>query len=91
MQLKDPVILSDQCPITTILTESDHAHENLQRLIASQITAFQSPSDSSDLENRQCQRKKEIKGKSWTCSGMILIDILEKLKLKLFLMICKIE
>ena len=56
---------------------SDHAHEELQRLIASQITATQSPSDSSNLENRQCKRKKEIKGKSWTCSGMIMIDILD--------------
>ena len=56
---------------------SDHAHEELQRLIASQITATQSPSDSSNHEIRQCQRKKEIRGKSWTCSGMIMIDILD--------------
>jgi hypothetical protein len=56
---------------------SDHAHEDLQRLIVSQTTASQSPSDSSNLENRQCKRKKEIKGKSWTCSGMIMIDILD--------------
>ena len=56
---------------------SDNAHEYLQRLIASRITASQTPSDSSNLENRQCKRKKEIKGKSWTCSGMIMIDILD--------------
>ena len=56
---------------------SDNAHEDLQRLIASRITASQTPSDSSNLENRQCKRKKEIKGKSWTCSGMIMIDILD--------------
>ena len=56
---------------------SDHAHEELQRLIASQITATQSPSDSSNHEIQQCQRKKEIRGKSGTCSGMIMIDILD--------------
>ena len=56
---------------------SDHAHEDLQRLIASRITASQTPSDSSNLQKRQWKRKKEIKGMSWTSSGMIMIDILD--------------
>ena len=65
-----------ECPMSDN-DNSDNAHEYLQRLIASRITASQTPSDSSNLENRQCKRKKEIKGKSWTCSGMIMIDILD--------------
>jgi len=56
---------------------SDNAHEYLQRLIASRITASQTPSDSSNLQKRQWKRKKEIKGMSWTSSGMIMIDILD--------------
>jgi hypothetical protein len=56
---------------------SDNAHEDLQRPIVSQITASPTPSDSLNLEKRQCQNKKEIKGKSWTCSGIIMIDILD--------------
>ncbi len=56
---------------------SDNAHEDLQRLIASQITASQTPSDSLNLQKQQWQRKKEIKGMSWTGSGIIMTNILD--------------
>ena len=65
-----------ECPMSDN-DNSDNAHEDLQRLIASRITASQTPSDSSNLEKRQCQRKKEIRGKRWICSGIIRIDILD--------------
>ncbi len=58
---------NSECPMS-YNDNSDNAHEDLQRLIDSK-----SPSN---LEKRQWQRKKEIKGMSWTCSGIIIIDIL---------------
>ena len=59
--------------------DSDNAHELLQRLIVSKITsASQTPSsDSSEQGIRQWSRKKQIRGTSWTCSGIIITDILD--------------
>ena len=58
--------------------DSDNAYEVLQHLIVSSInSASKSPSsDSSEQGIRDWSRKKQIRGKSWTCSGIIITDIL---------------
>ena len=68
---------NSECPMSDN-DDSDNAHELLQRLIVSKInSASQTPSDSSEHGNRQSQRTKLIKGKSWKCSGLLFIDILD--------------
>ena len=55
--------------------DSDNAHELLQRLIVSKInSASQTPSDSSAHGTQQSQRTKQIQGKSWKCSGLLIIE-----------------
>ena len=63
------------CQMSDII-DSDNAYEDFQRLIVSTIAAAETPSpDSSNAGNRQWHRTKQMKGKSWTCSGIIIIDI----------------
>ena len=58
--------------------DCDNAHEYLQRLIVSKInSASQTPSDSSEHGTQQSQRTKQIQGKSWKCSGLLIIEILD--------------
>ena len=58
--------------------DSDNAHELLQRLIVSKInSASQTPSDSSEHGDRRWQRTKLIQGRSWKCSGLLRIDIMD--------------
>jgi hypothetical protein len=65
------------CQMSDII-DSDNAYEDFQRLIVSTIAAAETPSPgSSNAENRQWHRTKQMKGKSWTCSGIIIIDILD--------------
>ena len=59
--------------------DSDNAHEYLQRLIVFKITSASqaASSDSSEQGIRQSSRTKQIKGFSWTCSGIIITDRLD--------------
>ena len=59
--------------------DSDNAHEVLQRLIVSKINSVsQTPSsDSSEQGIRDWSRTKQIRGKSWICSGIIITDMLD--------------
>ena len=68
---------NSECPMSD--NDSDNAHELLQRLIVSTIrSAPQTPSsDPSEQVKREWKRKKQITGKSWTCSGLIIINILD--------------
>ena len=68
---------NSECPMSD--NDSDTAHELLQRLIVSTIrSASQTPSsDPSGQVEREWKRKKQITGKSWTCLGLIIIDILD--------------
>ena len=66
-----------ECQMSDII-DSDNAYEDLQRLIVSTIAAAQTPSlGSSNAGNRQWHRTKQMKGTSWICSGIIIIDILD--------------
>ena len=61
--------------------DCDNAYEDFQRLIVSTIAAAQTPSPgSSNAGNQQWHRfhrTKQMKGSSWTCSEIIIIDILD--------------
>ncbi len=61
-----------ECQMSDII-DSDNAHEYFQRLIlVSTIVAAQIPSPCSlNAGSRQWDRTKQIKGTSWTCSGII--------------------
>ena len=67
---------NSECPMSD--NDSDNAHELLQRLIVSTIrSASQTPSsDPSGQVEREWKRKKQITGKAWKCSGLIIIDIM---------------
>ena len=66
------------CPMSDNV-DSANAHEYLQRLIVSKITsASQTPSsDPSEQGIRQWNKTKQIIGMCWTCSGIIMTDILD--------------
>jgi hypothetical protein len=69
---------SDQKCQMSYIIDSDNAHEDFQRLIVSTITAKHSPSpDPLNAGKRQWDRTKQIRGKSWKRSGIIIIDILD--------------
>ena len=59
--------------------DCDNAHEYLQRLIVSKINSAsqKSSSASSGQVEREWQRKGQIQGASWTCSGIIIIDFVD--------------
>jgi len=69
-----------ECPMSDNI-DCDNAYEDFQRLIVSTIAAAETPSPgSSNAGNQQWHRfhrTKQMKGISWTCSGMIMIDILD--------------
>ncbi len=69
---------NSECPMSNN-DNFDNAHEHLQRLIVSKMTsASQTPSsNSSGHGNRQWQRKQQIRGQSWICSGIIMVDIMD--------------
>ena len=69
---------NSECPMSDN-DDSDNAHELLQRLIVSTIrSASQTPSsDPSGQVEREWKRKKQITGRSWKCSGLLRIDILD--------------
>ena len=69
---------NSECPMSDN-DDPDNTHELVQRLIVSKINeASQTPSSaSSGKGNRQWQITKQIQGRSWTCSGIIMINILD--------------
>ena len=71
-----------ECQMSDII-DSDNAYEDLQCLIVSTIAAAQTPSPGSSNAGNPGQqwhrfhRTKQMKGSSWTCSEIIIIDILD--------------
>ena len=69
---------NSECPMSDS-DDPDNTHELVHRLIVSKINkASLTPSSASSGQgNRQWQRTKQIQGKSWTCSGIIMTNILD--------------
>ena len=70
---------NSECPMSDNDDPDNTTHELVLRLIVSKINeASQTPSfASSGQRNRQWQRTKQIQGRSWTCSGIIMTNILD--------------
>jgi hypothetical protein len=69
---------NSKCPMSNN-DDPDNTHELVQRLIVSKINeASQTPSAAASGQgNRKWRRTKQIQAKSWTCSGMIMISMLD--------------
>ncbi len=67
-----------ECPMS-YNDDPDNTHNLVPRLIVSKINeASQTPSAASSGQgNRQWRRTKQIQTKSWTCSGIIMINMLD--------------